>query len=74
MADNEERAALRSLSKSAQCGGADSARAILLTLGGRRAGEIATALWGAVSTVRTWRGLFAHGRVAALRHRSISAC
>src|SRR3954463_3056464 len=40
-ADAAERAALRDLSKSEQRGEADRARAILLTLEGRRAGEIA---------------------------------
>jgi hypothetical protein len=43
-ADTAERAALRGLWKSGQRGEADRARAILLTLEGRRAGEIATAL------------------------------
>jgi hypothetical protein len=40
-ADAAERAALRSLSKSKQRGEADRARAILLTLEGRRAGDFA---------------------------------
>ena len=43
-ADAAERAALRGLSKSGQRGEADRARAILLTLEGRRTGEIAVAL------------------------------
>jgi transposase len=68
-ADDEERAVLRRLSKSAQRGEADRARAILLTLDGRRAEAIAAALGVHVSTVWNWRGLFAHGRVAALRRR-----
>ena len=68
-ADGEECAALHSLSKSAQRGGADRARAILLTLEGRRAGEFAAVLGVHVDTVRNWRGWFAHGRVAALRQR-----
>jgi transposase len=68
-ADDEERAALRGLSKSTQRDEADRARAIVLTLDGRRAGEIAVALGVHVSTVRNWRSLFAHGRVSALRHR-----
>jgi hypothetical protein len=42
-ADAAEQAALRDLSKSEQRGEADRARAILLTLEGRRAEEIATA-------------------------------
>ena len=66
-ADAVERAALRDLSKSEQRGEADRARAILLTLGGRRAGEIAAVLGVHISTVRNWRGYFAHGRVAGLR-------
>jgi hypothetical protein len=43
-ADAAEQAALRALSKSEQRGEADRARAILLTLEGRRAGEIAAAI------------------------------
>ena len=68
-ADAAEQAALRGLSKSEQRGEADRARAILLTLEGRRAGEIAVALGVHVSTVRNWRGYFAHGGAAALRRR-----
>src|SRR3954453_21755687 len=41
----------------------------LLTLEGRRAGEIAAVLGVHVSTVRNWRGYFAHGGVAGLRRR-----
>ena len=55
-ANDEERAALRTLSKSEQRGEADRARAVLLTLEGRRGGEITAALGGIhVSTVRNWR-------------------
>ena len=68
-ADAAEQAALRSLSKSEQRGEADRARAILLTLEGRRAGEIAAVLGVHVSTVRNWRGYFGHGGVAGLRRR-----
>src|SRR5215218_7303500 len=68
-ADAAEQAALRNLSKSEQRGEADRARAILLTLEGRRAAEIAAVLGVHVSTVRNWRGYFAHGGVAALRRR-----
>jgi transposase len=64
-----EQTALRDLSKSEQRGEADRARAILLTRAGRRAGEIAAALGGHISTVRNWRGYFAHGGVAGLRRR-----
>src|SRR5436305_14820153 len=68
-ADAAEQAALRALSKSEHRGEADRARAILLTLEGRRAEEIATGLGVHVSTVRNWRGYFAHGGVAGLRRR-----
>src|SRR5690242_21752629 len=68
-ADAAERAGLRDLSKSAHRGEADRARAILLTLEGRHAGEIAAVLGVHVSTVRNWRGYFAHGGVAGLRRR-----
>jgi transposase len=69
-ADAAERAALRGLSKSEHRGEADRARAILLTLEGRRAGDIAATLGVHVSTVRNWRGYFAHGGVAGLRRRT----
>src|SRR5690242_20212654 len=68
-ADAAERAVLCDLSKSEHRGEADRARAILLTLQGRRAGEIAAVLGVHVSTVRNWRGYFAHGGVAGLRRR-----
>ena len=68
-ADGGERAALRALSKSEQREEADRARAILLTLEGRRAAEIAAVLGVHVSTVRNWRGYFVHGGVAGLRRR-----
>src|SRR5829696_3746641 len=64
-ADAAEQTALRALSKSEQRGEADRARAILLTLEGRRAGEIAAVLGVHVSTVRNWRGYFAQGGAAA---------
>jgi transposase len=68
-ADAAERAVLRDLSKSEHRGEADRARAVLLTLEGQRAGEIAAVLGVHISTVRNWRGYFAHGRVAGLRRR-----
>src|SRR5215210_7470144 len=68
-ADGAERAVLRDLSKSEHRGEADRARAILLTLEGGRAGEIAAVLGVHISTVRNWRGYFAHGGVAGLRRR-----
>jgi transposase len=64
-----EQAALHALSKSEQRGEADRARAILLTLEGRKAAEIAAVLRVHVSTVRNWRGYFAHGGVSGLRQR-----
>jgi transposase len=64
-ADAAEQAALRALSKSEQRGEADRARAILLTLEGRKAEEIAAVLGVHISTVRNWRGYFAHGGAAA---------
>src|SRR3954453_119081 len=67
--DAAEQAALRGLSKSEQRGEADRARAILLTLEERKAEEIAAVLGVHVSTVRNWRGYFAHGGVAGLRRR-----
>jgi transposase len=68
-ADAAERAALRGLSKSEHRGEADRARAILLTLAGQRAEEIAATLGVHVSTVHNWRGYFAQGGVAGLRRR-----
>src|SRR5947209_15729677 len=68
-ADGAEQAVLRDLSKSEHRGEADRARAILLTLEGRRAGEIAAVLGVHLSTVRNWRGYFAHGGVAGARRR-----
>src|SRR5919202_3442655 len=68
-ADAAEQAALRALSKSEQRGEADRARAILLALEGQKAEEIAAVLGVHVSTVRNWRGYFAHGGIAGLRRR-----
>src|SRR4029453_8241613 len=66
MADAVEQAALHGLSKSDPRGEADRARAILLTLEGRKAEEIAAVLGVHISTVRNWRGYFAHGGGAGL--------
>src|ERR1044072_8775614 len=68
-ADAAEQAVLRDLSKSEHRGEADRARALLLTLAGRGAGEIAAVLGVHISTVRNWRGYFVHGGVAGLRRR-----
>ncbi len=69
-ADEQARAALGALAKSARRSEADRARALLLTLTGQRAATIAAGLGVHVSTVREWRGLFRRGGVAALRHRT----
>ena len=68
-ADAAEQAGLRALSRSEHRGEADRGRAILLMLEGRKAEEIAAVLGVHVSTVRNWRGYFAHGGVAGLRRR-----
>src|SRR4051794_28930571 len=68
-ADAAEQAVLRALSKSEHRGEADRARAILLTLEGRKAAAIAAVLGVHISTVRNWRGYFAYGGVAGLRRR-----
>ena len=68
-ANAAEQAALRALSKSEQRDEADRARAILLTLKGRKAEAIAAVLGVHISTVRNWRGCFVHGGVAGLRRR-----
>ena len=73
-ADAETRAALCLLARSGHRAEADHARAILLTVEGRRAAEIATALRVHVSTVREWRGLFAKGGVAALSEAMVVDC
>ena len=65
-ADAAERAVLRDLSKSEHRGEADRARAILLTLEGRKAEEIAAILGVHISTVRNWRGYFAHDLLGLL--------
>src|SRR4051812_27247054 len=68
-ADAVEQATLRDLSKSEYRGEADRARAILLTLEGRKAEEIAAVLGVHISTVRNWRGYFMHGGGAGVRRR-----
>src|SRR5688500_12106996 len=68
-ADAAEQAALRALSKSEQRGEADRARAILLTLEGRKADEIAAVLW-----VHPWTAPGAQGKNAAFsKSRSCAA-
>src|ERR1051325_11597272 len=68
-ADAAERAALRDLSKSEQRGEADRARAILLTLGGRHAGELAALLEVYDSTVGYWQGHFAQRMLRIVQRR-----
>src|SRR4051794_41889077 len=63
-ADAAEQAALRALSKSEHRGEADRGRAILRTLEGRKAEDIAAALGAHRSTVRNWRGSLAEHRAA----------
>jgi transposase len=69
-AEEHERSALQTLARSARHSEADRARAILLTLAGQRAAEIAASLRVHVSTVREWRGRFLQGGTAALWHRT----
>jgi transposase len=68
-ATEAERQVLRQLARSSRRGEADRARAILHTLEGQRAEDIARSLGANVSTVREWRGLYLRGGVAALRYR-----
>ena len=56
------------MARSALRGEADRARAILLTLDGMRAEDIAHVLSVNVSTVREWRGLYVRGGLAALAY------
>ena len=67
-AEEQERMALRALARSARRSEADRARAILATLAGQRAADIAASLGVHASTVREWRGQFRRGGTAALRH------
>ena len=71
-ATDAERRALRQLARSSRRGEADRARAILHTLDGQWAEDIARSLGANVSTVREWRGLYARGGVNALRYRPAS--
>src|SRR3954452_18905727 len=74
-ADAAEQARLRALSKSEQRSGPGAGDPrpapgqALLTLEGRKAEEIAAVLGMHISTVRNWRGYFAHGGMAGLRRR-----
>ena len=63
----EQEAALRELAKSPVRGEADRARAVLLTLAGGTAPQIAEAFGVGEDAVRRWRALFARSGIDALR-------
>jgi transposase len=67
VADEEQRRALRALSRSHDRGEADRARAIVLTLSGWTSGQIAEAFGVREDTVRVWRSAFMTGGVEALK-------
>ncbi len=66
-ASDEQRAALVALAGSLIGGGADRARAVLLTLAGWTSPKIAEAFGVREDTVRLWRSDFTAGGVAALK-------
>src|SRR3954449_10463540 len=66
-ADEKQRSALITLSRSRDRGEADRARAIVLTLLGWTSGQIAEAFGVREDTVRFWRGAFMTGGVEALK-------
>src|SRR3982750_1278974 len=66
-ADEEQRSALITLSRSRDRGEADRARAIVLTLSGWTSGQIAEAFGGHEDTVRFWRSAFRTGGIEALK-------
>src|SRR5881275_1046677 len=65
-ADEEQRSALITLSRSRDRGEADRARAIVLTLSGWTSSQIAEAFGVREDTVRFWRGAFMTGGLEAL--------
>lgn len=67
VASVEPRVGLMALSGSRDCGEADRARAVLLTLSGWSSPRIAEAFGAREDTVRLWRGNFAYGGVHALK-------
>src|SRR5215207_4904214 len=67
VADEEQRRALRALSRSRDRGEADRARAIVLTLLGWTSGQIAEAFGVREDTVRVWRSAFMRGGIEALK-------
>src|SRR5215212_6592243 len=66
-ADEEQRRALMTLSRSRDRGEADRARAIVLTLSGWTSGQIAQAFGVREDTVRVWRSAFMRGGLEALK-------
>src|SRR3954466_4122271 len=66
-ATEDQRRALRALSRSWDRGEADRARAIVLTLSGWTSGQIAEAFGVRDDTVRFWRSAFMTGGVEALK-------
>src|SRR3954454_23621711 len=66
-ADEEQRSALIALRHSRARGGADRARATLLTLSGWTSGQIAQAFGVREDTVRFWRSAFMTGGIEALK-------
>src|SRR4051794_5570880 len=66
-ATEDQRRALRALSRSRDRGEADRARAILLTLLGWTSSQIAEAFGARKDTVRFWRSAFMTGGVEALK-------
>ena len=66
-ADEEQRSALITLSRSRDRGEADRARAIVLTLSGWTSSQIAEAFGVREDTVRFWRSAFMTGGVDALK-------
>src|SRR4051795_6274291 len=67
VASEEQRRALRALSRSRDRGEADRARAIVLTLSGWTSGQIAEAFGVREDTVRFWRSAFRTGGIEALK-------
>ena len=63
----KQRAGLLALANSRDRGGADRARAVLLTLAGWTSSKIAEAFGVREDTVRLWRSDFTAGGVAALK-------
>src|SRR3954447_1600666 len=66
-ADEEQRSALITLSRSRDRGEADRARAILLTVSGWTSRQIAEAFGVREDTVRFWRSAFMTGGIEALK-------